>query len=120
MIVNSAGVVVEVITGATGEFTHDECAEFTVYSLNFHPLGGNVAPTIGSDFTTYDCSSGCCDIVEEPLVFEDDEEPTFPNPPDDSTLACIWLLNPMLPLQYEDNCIASGTVVGVETGSANL
>ncbi len=120
VIVDDAGMVVEVITGASGEFSHDECAEFTVYSLNFHPLGGNVAPTIGSDFTTYDCTSGCCDIVEEPLIFEDDEAPTFPNPPADSTLSCVWLLNPMLPLAYEDNCIDPGTVVGVETGTANL
>jgi gliding motility-associated-like protein len=120
IIVNSAGVIVEIISAGSGNFTYDDCGEFTVYSLNFHPLNGMEAPSVGDNISTVTCDDGCCELISEPLVFADNEAPVFVDPPQNLTLICLIELDSMPPLTYNDNCIATDTVAGVETGSADL
>ena len=115
LIADSAGVIVAVINGSSGIFTYDLCGTFTVYSLNFHPDSGLEAPEVGDNISGIDCSSGCCDMVNEPLIFEDTQAPTFVSPPASVTLNCYLLIDTMQPLTWNDNCMGTGTVDGVET-----
>lgn len=120
VVVNAAGAIVAVFNGSTGSFTFDDCAEFTVYSINFHPHGGTDPPAVGDPIADYDCSSGCCDITSVPLIFQDTQAPTFVNPPPSVTLTCLLALDTMPILTWNDNCLGTGTVAGVQTGEANL
>lgn len=120
LVVNDAGVIVAVYNGANGSFTYDDCGTFTVYSLNFHPDSGLEAPEVGDQVSAIDCSSGCCDMVDEPFVFEDTQAPTLVDPPASVTLTCLLALDTMPILTYNDNCLPTDTVSGVQTGDANL
>lgn len=120
IIVNDQGVIVAIISGGTGQFTYDDCGEFTVYSLNFHPLNGYELPEVGDEFDESACDDGCCEFVSEPLIFQDEQAPTFVSPPDNITLICLLELDTVPNLAYNDNCIPSGTVAGEQEGDANL
>lgn len=120
IVADSAGNVVVIFEGDEGEFSYDECGEFTVYSLNFHELSELEPPGVGDNMNDYDCTSGCCDLVQEPLIFADDEAPEFVDPPENKTLVCYLEIDTMDVLTWEDNCMGTDTIVGVETGSANL
>jgi gliding motility-associated-like protein len=120
IVANSAGVIVAVYNGGSGSFSHPVCASFTVYTLNFHPDSGVTAPVVGANISSINCMGGCCEMSSLPLVFQDTQAPTFVNPPASVTLACYSLITSMPVLTWNDNCQGSGTVAGVETGSATL
>jgi hypothetical protein len=120
LIVDESGAIIEVIDGSTTTFTWDECAEFTIYSYNYHPHGNAQPPAVGMTIDDLECEDGCCDLAEATLTFEDTVPPVFVNPPANQSYTCMTLVPPMANLNYTDNCIPNGNVAGVETGDATL
>ena len=119
LITDAAGTIIEVIPGASGTFTSDECEVFTVWSYNYIPAIGTV-PTVGSNVNSIDCDAECCDLVSEPLSFEDKNPPVFSNTPADVTFDCYSEVPPMADLPWTDDCMGSGNAPGTETGTADF
>ena len=91
--------------------TYEYCGEFTAYFYNFLSFDGNppILPNVGDTWSPPDCSDDCCDIVSVDILFQDDELPSFINPPPTSlALDCIDDLMPADDLMFTDNCIGSG------------
>lgn len=122
LIVDNSGTVSEVILGDSYTLTSDICAEFTIISYNHKITSSAPVPFVGMDPSTIDCEpiENCCDLEELNVRFEDNEPPVFTNPPTDLLITCFDALPPMPDLDYTDNCIDPGTVIGVESGSADL
>lgn len=116
LVVNSAGVIVSVISGESGTFTHPNCAQFSAYAFNYFP-GTQTAPVVGNNISSLVCTTDCCQLEMVPFSFQDSQAPVFVNPPPNITYACFDLLPPIEPLSYTDNCIPSGSVNGVQAGS---
>ena len=119
LITDASGTIIEVIPGDAGTFTSDECEVFTVWSYNYIPAIGTV-PTVGSNVNSIDCAAECCDLVSEPLSFEDKNAPQFTNTPADVTFDCFSEVPPMADLPWTDDCMGSGNAPGVETGTADF
>ncbi len=119
LITDASGIIVEIINGSSGTFTHDACDIFQVCSYNY--LTAEVtAPMLGDDVNSIDCSSSCCDIACQNISFEDNEQPAFPNAPADLSLTCFDLVPPIMDQTWTDNCDGTGTVSGFENGSVDL
>ena len=119
-LANASGTIVYVAPGTSGSYTYDQCGTFTLYTLNFAPAGSVTAPVVGANVSSIVCATTCCDLKSLQLVWSDNQQPIFTNPPADITYNCYDLLPQMPSLDYTDNCIPSGTVSGNESGSANL
>ena len=119
-VTNSAGVIQEIFPTTNGTWTSSVCGTFTFYSYNYVNTGGSFVPSVGDNVSSIDCNANCCDLKSKQVVFQDSQKPVLQNKPANQTLACYDLLTPMLDLSYTDNCIPSGTVMGVETGTADL
>jgi hypothetical protein len=63
LIVDESGAIIDVIDGSTTTFTWDECAEFTIYSYNYHPHGNAQPPAVGMTIDDLECEDGCCDLA---------------------------------------------------------
>jgi hypothetical protein len=120
VVVNSAGEIVQVTQSDNDTYTFDECADFTLYSVNIVDKDNPPIPTVGTQFSSFDCSTNCCDSSSVPFSFADDEDPEFPDGPDDITYDCISELPAMEDQTWTDNCDGTGMVAGVETGSADI
>ncbi len=114
-ITDDAGNIIEIYTTDVGDYTSNSCGEFFLYSYNWYTSGNAFVPSVGDNVSSIDCSIECCDFTMIPLSFEDTEVPTFPNAPGDMTLACIDLLDPIVDIDWMDNCDGTGTVSGTET-----
>ncbi len=115
VVVNSAGIIVQVIDGTSGTFTFPNCGEFTLYSLN---ASGQYMPTpnpvVGQPWSSVTCTGDCCDIASVPFEFAEQSSITFDNPPADLTVNCIDDVPPMMSLPWTSICGGSGTAGGVE------
>lgn len=111
LVVNASGIIVQVTPGGNATFTHDECANFTVYSYNFMSADGTPMPTVGQNINSINCGQGCCELDSEPLSFEDLEPPVFVNPPPNITVSCLGELPPGMPLTWNDNCDGTGQAI---------
>jgi hypothetical protein len=120
VITNSSGIIVAVVPGGSTTFTHNMCATFTAYSYNYHNSGTNSPPVVGNPVSTVTCSNGCCDSASAPFSFVDTQSPVLLNPPASITLTCYDHLPAMVNLNWTDNCDGTGSVPGVQTGTANL
>ncbi|MDG2417643.1 MAG: hypothetical protein P8M17_01530, partial [Saprospiraceae bacterium] len=118
LVTDPSGVILEVISGASGTYTSSTCGTFTLYSYNYIPSIGTV-PVVGNNINAIDCSIECCDLESLTLSFEDTVPPVLLNPPADETLTCSDLVQTMADLNWSDNCDGTGTVAGTETGSAD-
>ena len=118
LITDASGVILEVISGGSGTYTSTTCGTFTLYSYNYIPAIGTV-PVVGNNVSAFDCAVECCDLESMILSFEDTDPPVFPNPPADEILTCADLVPIMTDLDWTDNCDGSGTVAGMESGSAD-
>ncbi|MFK8009337.1 MAG: hypothetical protein AB8H03_23450, partial [Saprospiraceae bacterium] len=118
LVIDASGVILEVITGATGTFTSTTCETFTLFSYNYIPAIGT-APVVGNNVGAFDCVAECCDLESITISFEDTELPVFPNPPADETLTCADLVTSLADLDWTDNCDGMGAVAGTESGSAD-
>lgn len=119
IITDNTGAIIEVIVGAIGDFTHDECETFNVFSYNLKI--GSPVPVVGMFFPNdYPCDDSCCDVETDVIIFEDDLPPDFDTHPTDLNLDCLWEVPAIMDLSYTDNCVDPGTVTPVESGSADL
>ncbi len=119
LISDAAGVIVDIITGSSGTFTHDDCANFQVCAYNY--VAADITPpVIGDNINNIDCSNACCELLCQDLNFEDLVAPIFPGAPGDMSFTCFDLLPPMEDLEWTDNCDGVGMVAGVESGTADL
>lgn len=114
LVVDASGTIVQVTPGSTATFTHNECAEFMVYSYNFLSANGETLPSVGDPFSSINCGPDCCEVEGEPLIFEDTEAPVFLNPPADFSVECLDELPPGQGLDWQDNCDGSGQVSPTE------
>ncbi len=119
LITDASGAILEIISGGSGTFSHDECANFQICTYNYVTAQGTV-PTVGANINTIDCDAACCEIECQDISFEDNEAPTFANAPADIVLTCFDLLDPIADLSWTDNCDGTGTVAGDENGNADL
>lgn len=118
IITSPSGQILEVNVGNTASYTSNMCESFKVFSYNLKT--GSPPPTVSSFFPTdYPCLDNCCDSEESNFSFEDMMPPVFTSPPASTTLDCDALLDPMMNLDYTDNCIPDGSVAGTETGSSD-
>lgn len=115
-ITNDAGIILEIFPDDNGVLNFDECGTYTLYSYNFAPPGAFPAPVVGSNVNSINCNTGCCDLKMLNIVIQDTQDPVFVNPPGNLNLTCFAMIPTMEDLAYTDNCIADGTVAGVETG----
>ena len=113
VLANMSGQIVEVTQGTTGSFTHNNCSQFTLYSYNFQP-GTIPPPAPGNNIASVNCSGACCAFVQIPINFSDSEPPAFIDPPSDITLSCYLNLPPLENLDWTDNCLPGGSVMGNE------
>lgn len=118
VIVDASGTVVKVTPGTTDNFTWPECGTFTAYSFNYVTAQQPV-PQEGDSWATIiaNCSQDyvCCDHDSVDIIFEDNEPPVIQNVPDDITISCYEDLTDMPTLNYTDNCLGPGTVMGEQT-----
>jgi len=119
LITDDAGFILEIIDGNLTDFTRNECGEFQVCSYNYDDISSPL-PSVGDNINTIDCSGACCDIQCESFLFQDTEQPIFIDTPADITIDCFDLLSPLMTLDWTDNCDGSGSIMGVETGTADL
>jgi len=119
IVTDQAGIVQQLDLADAATFTHDECDDFIAYAYQYIPSEVTL-PTIGDFFNLPDCNNSCCEILEEEFTFEDDEAPTFVSAPDDETYECINLLPDMEDLEFNDNCLGSGFVEGMEDGAQDV
>ncbi len=119
LITDQNGQIIEVINAATGTFTSPNCDNFLVYSYNYIPAIGTI-PVVGDNVNNIDCAAECCDLENQPLSFEDNQPPTFPNAPANETFDCVDLVPPLTDLTWNDNCDGTGMAPGLENGSADV
>ena len=121
-VTNSSGEIIYTEPGDNGIFTASECGTYTAYSYNFKDNGTFSAPMLGEFVTDIaDCDTTCF-CAMEPIDFdiEDIEDPVFTDPPADVDINCFDGLATMEDLDWTDNCAGNGSVMGVESGSADL
>lgn len=114
-ITDDAGNILETYTTDVGDYTSNVCGDFFLYSYNWYTSGNAFVPSVGDNVASIDCAIECCDFTMIPLSFEDTEVPTFPNAPGDMNIACIDLLDPLVDIDWMDNCDGTGIVSGTET-----
>jgi len=119
IVTDRDGIVEQVDLAEATTFTYPECETFIAYAYQYIPSEVTL-PAVGDFFNLPDCSSSCCELLEEEFSFEDDEAPTFLNPPDDEMYECINLVPDMEDLEFEDNCLANGFVEGEEDGAQDV
>jgi len=119
IVTDDNGIVEQVDLADATTFTYPECETFIAYAYQYIPSEVTL-PSVGDFFSLPDCSSSCCEILEEEFSFEDEESPTFVNPPDNEAYECINVVPEIEDLEFEDNCIAGGFAVGVEDGAQDV
>ncbi len=115
VIVDESGTVVKATEGTNDIFTWPECGTFTAYSYNFVTAQQPI-PQEGDSFAAIEAACAeefnCCDFDSVTIVFEDNSPPVIMNVPDDITVTCYEDLTAMPDLNFTDNCLGPGTVVG--------
>ncbi len=69
LITGANGQIIEIIQAATGTFTSLATGMFTVYAYNIVPQSG-VVPVVGQQISSIDCSSPCCDLISQEIVYQ--------------------------------------------------
>lgn len=116
VVVNAAGQIVQVDAATSGSFTHNACANFTLYSINIRP-GALPDPAVGSNFTSIACATNCCSTSQITLNFIDTTPPVFVNPPANLSVNCYLNVPSMENLDWNDNCSMGGSVMGTQMQS---
>lgn len=115
LVVDSDGIITEILNTSTGTLTSSMCERFTIVSYNYLTMGGSIVPVVGDHISILDCSSECCELDSLTVEFADISQPGFQNAPDDLFLDCIDDLPALIDQVWVDNCDFIGTVSGVES-----
>ena len=113
IIINSDGVVVQIVEALTTTLTYDQCGVFTAYYYSFVTADNPLLPMVER--------YGHYQIVLQIVVlwmilditFEDTEEPVFSNVPADVTVECAEDMIEDEAITWTDNCAGTGTVLPV-------
>ncbi|MDF1698981.1 MAG: hypothetical protein P1U56_24225, partial [Saprospiraceae bacterium] len=111
IIVGPDGTVVQVVEGLTTTLTYDLCGEFTAYYYSFVTTDNPPLPMVGDTWTLPDCTSDCCYLDEEDIIFEDNEDPVFTDEPANVSIDCAEDIIPDEEVTWTDNCAGTGTVI---------
>jgi hypothetical protein len=118
IITDQDGIVQQIESSDNSTFTNPDCGTFTAFAYQYIPSETNL-PSVGDVFNQPDCGTTCCVLLEEEFSFVDDEAPVILNPPADETIDCFIGVPDMEDLEFQDNCIGSGFVEGVEDAPQN-
>jgi gliding motility-associated-like protein len=69
LITDALGLIIEIINAPAGTFNSPAGGTFIVYAYNYSTNGGTV-PVIGSNINDIDCSSKCCDLESQTIIFQ--------------------------------------------------
>ncbi|MEL6987843.1 MAG: hypothetical protein AAGK97_08435, partial [Bacteroidota bacterium] len=119
LITDADGIIIEIIDGDQASVTLDECGTLLAYSYNYLTSGNSTVPSLGLNVNDFDCENNCCDLESIEIIFEDNEAPMFPDGPTNISLECIDLLDPMMDLEYFDNCDGNDFVQGTEESNVD-
>ena len=118
LIVDGAGVIVELFVGNSADYTYGYCGDFTAYSYNYEIESVLILPHEGDLIDDIDCNVDCCDLSEIDFTYEDLTNPFFTYlPPHPAFNLMTGMLEPVyciddLPeaedAEYDDNCIGEG------------
>lgn len=118
LIVDDAGIIVEVYMGNMADYIYGYCGDFTAYSYNYEIATVSVLPHAGDLIADIDCNVDCCDLAEVPFSYEDLTNPFFtylpPHPAFDPVTGmiepvyCIDDLPDPENAEFDDNCIGEG------------
>lgn len=125
LIVDGAGNIVQVTAGNIADFTDPNCSNYTAFSFNFSASTGILVPSVGMPIANFitDCLDGCCEMVSEPISFEDTEAPQFVDAPVDMTVSCIDDIPTLAAseLDWTDNCDMDNLPVApTESGASDM
>jgi len=112
--VDENGIIQEITEEDILELTSAVCQTYTIYAYNYLISSDAVVPSIGQNITAINCETSCCELIEIEVSFEDNEPPTFNNPPSNITIECIEDLPSLEELSWTDNCLAQGSSAGNE------
>src|SRR6056297_2458931 len=119
IVTNRDGIVEQVDLADATTFTYPDCETFLAYAYQYIPSEVTL-PSVGDNFDVPDCSNSCCEILLQEFSFEDDEAPTFLDPPPNESYTCINAVPDMEDLEFDDNCIDVGFTEGVEDGAQDV
>ena len=122
-LTDATGEILYAVQSDAGAYTNTVCDTYTVYSYNFYNAAETpyVLPVLGDNVNDFsaDCMACFCDLESLEITWEDTEMPTFTNPPGDITVDCYDEVAIIPDLDYTDNCLPDGTVVGIDMGSSD-
>ena len=119
IVTDANDLIIQITDDSSGIVSQDICGDFQVCTYNYVTVSGPV-PQIGNHISSLDCDPECCKLTCSTVTFEDNETPTFPNPPLDVSYTCFDLLPAIEDQSWTDNCTGTGFVAGTETGSVDV
>ncbi len=117
---DDTGTITDVLPGSSGTFMLGmNCATYQVCSYNY--CSGTL-PSPGSNTASLACGGAGtdCDIFCATVSAQDNEPPQFVTPPQAVIMVdCAADIPPAQPLDWTDNCDGTGTIIPIESGSAD-
>ena len=122
LIVDQTNTVIDLVQAVNHSYSSLVCGDFDVYSYNLQSNSSALAPSIGDNIGSYNCTSSCCELEFITISFEDDQEPFFTFVPENPNfpggtfqpIFCVDDIPPGMPASYDDNCIGAGSVDAVD------
>jgi len=68
LITDVSGKIIDVINAPSGTYTSFISGGFTVYAYNY-VTGQSIIPIVGGQISSIDCSSSCCDLESQSIVY---------------------------------------------------
>jgi gliding motility-associated-like protein len=69
LITHESGLIVDVITAASGTFSTTMAGTYTIYSFNYIPAL-TALPAIGSNIAGINCNTACCDLASTTITVQ--------------------------------------------------
>jgi gliding motility-associated-like protein len=69
IVTDDKGTIVDVIHATSGSFTSTSGGMFIVYAYNY-VISGGILPVPGSQINDINCSSSCCDLESQVIMFQ--------------------------------------------------
>ena len=70
IITDVNGTIIFVAEASSVNFISDTSGVFTVYAYNFNYFSGATYPVYGSNISDIDCSSACCDLISQVIIYQ--------------------------------------------------